>query len=154
MSPAFGPRCPLEKTGVCLKPSQVTSPRRYGSFSLNLTNSSTTRRPISLKSPADRELFVGYQPIGLVTQSRQKDLQSRFSPARGADSIDRLRAREPFFDQLRDHLGRVLQIGIHGDDRVTTGVRNACQKSFRHPEAAGEGDDLDAWVLPGVFDQE
>ena len=68
--------------------------------------------------------------------------------ARAADGEDDLGALAPFGEELGDVLGRILQIGVHGDDGV--GGRGGGEAGFERglvAEIAGELDEFEAGIL-------
>ena len=55
-----------------------------------------------------------------------QQLETGLARAPGTLGVDHLDAGLPTRNQLRDNLGRILQIGVHDDDGVATSVVKSC----------------------------
>src|SRR5206468_6077203 len=62
------------------------------------------------------------------------------------DGVDDVVALAPLRDEARQHLGRILEIGVHGDDRITHRRVEARLQRRLMPEVAREVDHLAARV--------
>jgi hypothetical protein len=60
-------------------------------------------------------------------------------------------ALAPLGDHLGDELGRILEVDIHHDDRLAAGILQAGQRGHGLAEAAGEFQQLDAFVGAAVL---
>src|SRR3954462_14023569 len=61
----------------------------------------------------------GHSPEQLVKQIRAGPLESTLTRTRQAAGVDNLESFLPFCDHLAHHLRRILQIGVHDDDRFS-----------------------------------
>src|SRR5579859_2284234 len=86
-----------------------------------------------------------------VEHGRGEQLEPGFADAHRPLRIDHLVALVPLFDQLVDHLRRVLQVGVDNDDRVALGVVNAGRDGDLVAKIAGKLDDFDARVALAQF---
>ena len=77
-----------------------------------------------------------------------------FARTLGHDRVDDLVARAPARDELRDHLGRVLEVAVHREDRLAAGEIETGGERELMPEPAREADDLEARVARVSLDGE
>src|SRR3954454_22776072 len=73
----------------------------------------------------------GHSPEQLVEQIRAGALECTLTRARQAAGVDDLEALLPFCDHLADDLRRILQIGVHHDDRFSgSHVHSGCDRDL------------------------
>src|SRR4051794_37651231 len=73
----------------------------------------------------------GHSPEQLVEQIRAGALEYTLTRARQAAGVDNLEPFLPFCDHLADDLRRILQIGVHDDDRFSgSHVHSSCDRDL------------------------
>ena len=145
-SPAWrGTRACL--TPVVLKPTHEKSPRMKRLRSSIVLMTSTMRRSIEPEvRDVARDPAVRHAAGDQVEEVRVELADRAGALARREDAVDVVVALFPLGDELRDDLGRVLEVGRHQDRGVTGHVAQAGGEPAVHVEVARELDDLEARV--------
>jgi hypothetical protein len=106
--------------------------------------------------PADQaegaRVVLDQRHVRQLAEHAVKQVHSRASNPgllpRAADGEHHLGAVAPLFDQFRNKFRRILQVGVHRDDRVGVGgVRDAGGQRRLEAKVAGELDDLEPRIL-------
>ena len=77
---------------------------------------------------------------------RGPELEGGFAFALGAHAVDHVVAVHPLIDEIENHFGRILEIGVNDRDGVTGGVLDAGGDGHLMAEIAGEAHDADARI--------
>jgi hypothetical protein len=76
-----------------------------------------------------------------------RPLERRLTLAVLAHRVDNIAAFPPLRDEVDDDLGRVLEIGVHHDHRLTGGEVQSRRDGHLVTEVAGEPDRPEPWIL-------
>ena len=144
---------PLCRTGrsystpVWRNPAQLRRPRMKRFFSGRRRTTSTTRRSIRPKSPASRGISTSETSRMSTVEPVVAGPLPEALLALPADGVDDFEAGLPLGDEVGEHFRRVLEVGVHDDDRLAAGVVHPRRHRPFLAEVPGQPDQLDAVVV-------
>ena len=117
-------------TPVWRKPIQLVMPRRKRARSGIAEIASAARRDeqaevagvprdVGRRDPAQQQ----------IEERDRREAQARLARAVAADRVDDVEALAPLRDETRDHLGRVLEVGVHEHDRVAARASSPAERA-------------------------